>query len=161
MADEVDKSNETSELFTMKVEIREIFGTGLDAISQEEMLMSAKLIKLSRLREQQSRLGAEAVQQGQDKNSRIYKLSELISVADQVQEFEPSSFKYVAVSPDTKSNKNAPIIKIWERGDRMITTAAGGAFLGGLIGQLPGAITGGVFGAVFGLFVRAEKPSRA
>jgi hypothetical protein len=65
--------------------------------------------------------------------------------------------------PGAAIDKNVPVStdKIWERGDRALATASGGAFVGGLIGQLPGAVAGAVFGAVFGLFVRTQKRSRA
>lgn len=44
---------------------------------------------------------------------------------------------------------------IWNRGERMIALASGGAFLGGLIAQVPGAAIGAFLGATFGWF---EKP---
>lgn len=49
--------------------------------------------------------------------------------------------------------------EIWERGDRAIAIASGGAVLGGLIGQIPGAVIGGIAGALFGFFVLSKKPA--
>lgn len=49
--------------------------------------------------------------------------------------------------------------EIWERGDRAIAVAAGGAVLGGLIAQVPGTIVGGIAGVLFGLFVPSKKPA--
>lgn len=47
--------------------------------------------------------------------------------------------------------------EIWERGDRAIAIAAGGAVLGGLVAQVPGTIIGGIAGALFGFFVPSKK----
>jgi hypothetical protein len=35
------------------------------------------------------------------------------------------------------------------RGDRVVTLASGGAFLGGLIAQIPGAIIGGLLAGIY------------
>lgn len=47
--------------------------------------------------------------------------------------------------------------KVWNRGERMIALASGGAFLGGLIAQVPGAAIGAVAGAIFGWLERSEE----
>jgi hypothetical protein len=40
----------------------------------------------------------------------------------------------------------------WQRGDRIIALASGGAFLGVLVGQIPGAIVGGLLAAFYAWF---------
>lgn len=47
----------------------------------------------------------------------------------------------------------------WQRGDRLIALASGGAFLGGLLAQIPGAIVGGLLAGVFAWLSNDAKTS--
>lgn len=61
---------------------------------------------------------------------------------------------YIAELPRSHSEQN-----IWIHGDRLLSMASGGAFLGGLIANLPGAVTGALIGGIFGWFTKADAAS--
>ncbi len=46
----------------------------------------------------------------------------------------------------------------WEKVDRILIMAAGGAFIGGLIAQIPGAIIGSLVAALYGFYIGFAKP---
>jgi hypothetical protein len=48
----------------------------------------------------------------------------------------------------------------WKRGDRVVTLASGGAFLGVLLAQIPGAIIGGLAAALYAWFTAESEPDR-
>ena len=68
---------------------------------------------------------------------------------------------YIVSSSNYQERKTQRDVEnnIWERGDRAIAIAAGGAVLGGLIAQVPGSIIGGIAGALFGFLVPSKKPA--
>lgn len=49
--------------------------------------------------------------------------------------------------------------RLWERLDRIMIMAAGGAFLGGTIGQIPGAVIGTLLAALYGGYLGIAKPT--
>ncbi|WP_225226033.1 hypothetical protein [Komarekiella delphini-convector] len=51
-----------------------------------------------------------------------------------------------------KSNKKG-IMNFWERGDRVLALASGGAFLGVLAAGIPGAIIGGLLVSIYAYVV--------
>jgi superfamily I DNA/RNA helicase len=53
---------------------------------------------------------------------------------------------------DSQSIEDTQQVNFWERGNRVVTLATGGAFLGVLLAQLPGAIIGGVLVALYAWF---------
>lgn len=146
MTDETETPNPS----TVDAESEARFWRDVDALEFD----LAKLKSQRTNRELQTKVAAEAVQQGP---KRTYKLSELI----QERFPEVDDLIYVEASSATKSDKNASTTEIWERGDRAIATGAGFAFLGGLLAQLPGAVAGAVFGALYGLFVAPKKSGHA
>jgi hypothetical protein len=57
--------------------------------------------------------------------------------------------------------QSAPTAKpadLWEKGDRIMIMAAGGAFVGGCIAQIPGAIVGSLITATYGWYISFIKP---
>jgi hypothetical protein len=56
----------------------------------------------------------------------------------------------------TTQNSSKQRSKLLERGDRVVTLASGGAFLGVLIAQIPGAIIGGLFAGIYAWFSAAN-----
>jgi hypothetical protein len=59
-------------------------------------------------------------------------------------------------SPQVALDSFAMNESFWRRGNRIISFASGGAFLGGFIAQLPGAVLGVIAGTVLGLFIKVE-----
>ncbi|GAP97760.1 hypothetical protein [Leptolyngbya sp. NIES-2104] len=55
------------------------------------------------------------------------------------------------------SKRDSAKSDFWEKGDRIVTIIAGGAFLGGTIGQVPGAIIGSVLAAIYGWYTSSAK----
>jgi hypothetical protein len=53
---------------------------------------------------------------------------------------------------DSQSIEDTQQVDFWKRGNRVVTLATGGAFLGVLLAQLPGAIIGGVLVALYAWF---------
>jgi hypothetical protein len=53
---------------------------------------------------------------------------------------------------DSQLIENTQQVDFWERGNRVVTLASGGAFLGVLLAQLPGAILGGLLVAIYAWF---------
>lgn len=60
-------------------------------------------------------------------------------------------------SPDKLFTEHARKPNFWERGNRVVQLASGGAFLGVLLAQIPGAIVGGVSVAVYAWFTTPEQ----
>jgi hypothetical protein len=57
--------------------------------------------------------------------------------------------------------QTAPTAKpedFWEKGDRIMIMAAGGAFVGGCIAQIPGAIVGSLIAGTYGWYISFIKP---
>jgi hypothetical protein len=50
-------------------------------------------------------------------------------------------------------------VDFWERGNRVVSLASGGIFLGVLLAQLPGAIVGGVLVALYAWFTAPQAKS--
>jgi hypothetical protein len=48
----------------------------------------------------------------------------------------------------------------WERGDRVMVMAAGGAILGGMLAQIPGATLGAILAGIYGWYTAPENASR-
>jgi hypothetical protein len=58
-------------------------------------------------------------------------------------------------------SQTAPTAKpadLWEKGDRLMVMAAGGAFVGGCIAQIPGAIVGSLITGAYGCYISFIKP---
>jgi hypothetical protein len=53
---------------------------------------------------------------------------------------------------DSQLTENTQQVDFWERGNRVVALASGGAFLGVLLAQLPGAILGGLLVAIYAWF---------
>jgi hypothetical protein len=53
---------------------------------------------------------------------------------------------------DNQSIESTQQVDFWERGNRVVALATGGAFFGVLLAQLPGAIIGGVLVALYAWF---------
>jgi hypothetical protein len=56
--------------------------------------------------------------------------------------------------------QTAPTAKpadLWEKGDRVVAMASGGAFLVALLGQIPGAILGSILAGIYGWYTGSEK----
>jgi hypothetical protein len=53
---------------------------------------------------------------------------------------------------DSQSTQHTKQVDFWERGNRVVVLASGGAFLGVLLAQLPGAILGGLLVAIYAWF---------
>jgi hypothetical protein len=47
----------------------------------------------------------------------------------------------------------------WERGDRVMVMAAGGAILGGMLAQIPGATLGAILAGIYGWYTAPENAS--
>jgi hypothetical protein len=61
---------------------------------------------------------------------------------------------------DSQLSDNQQKIDLWERGNRVISLATGGAFLGVLLAQLPGAFLGGVLAAIYAWFSDSHVQSQ-
>jgi uncharacterized membrane protein len=48
---------------------------------------------------------------------------------------------------------------LWQRGDRVMAMASGGAALGAMIGQVPGALIGAILAGVYGWQSGAKSKS--
>ena len=77
--------------------------------------------------------------------------------------FEASESNQQLINNIENESQNFPgntELNIVQKGNRIITFASGGAFLGGLIAQVPGAITGAIIAAVYATFVKTptEQP---
>jgi serine/threonine protein kinase len=59
------------------------------------------------------------------------------------------------ISNKTVSKKTG----IWDKGNRAIALASGGAFLGSFIAQAPGAIIGAIAGIIFGFLAKVDEVS--
>jgi hypothetical protein len=58
-----------------------------------------------------------------------------------------------AKSRDSKTKTTSsqkPSSDFWERGDRVMVIAAGGALFGGMLAQIPGAIVGAILAGIYG-----------
>lgn len=53
---------------------------------------------------------------------------------------------------DSQFTEPTQQVNFWERGNRVVALASGGAFLGVLLAQLPGAIIGGILVAIYAWF---------
>jgi hypothetical protein len=60
---------------------------------------------------------------------------------------------------DSQSIEHTQQADFWERGNRVVALASGGAFLGVLLAQLPGAIVGGVLVALYAWFTAPQAKS--
>jgi hypothetical protein len=60
---------------------------------------------------------------------------------------------------DSQLTENGRQVNFWERGNRVVTLASGGAFLGVLLAQIPGAIIGGSLAALYAWFSASNAKS--
>jgi phosphoglycolate phosphatase-like HAD superfamily hydrolase len=66
-----------------------------------------------------------------------------------------------AMSIDQQASSQKAIRpNFWKRGDRVVTLASGGAFLGVLLAQIPGAVIGGLLAAIYAWFSAESEPDR-
>ncbi len=56
------------------------------------------------------------------------------------------------------SQPSKSLTRVWERLDRVMVMAAGGAFLGGAIAQIPGALVGTVLATLYGSYISMTTP---
>jgi ABC-type xylose transport system permease subunit len=56
-------------------------------------------------------------------------------------------------------NQTTEKSNFWERSDRVMAMASGGAALGAMVGQIPGAIIGAALAAAYGWYSGAKSSS--
>jgi len=56
------------------------------------------------------------------------------------------------------SQPSRSLASLWERLDRIMVMAAGGAFLGGVVAQIPGALVGTILATLYGGYISMATP---
>ncbi|MEH2188011.1 MAG: hypothetical protein V7K64_17830 [Nostoc sp.] len=71
----------------------------------------------------------------------------------------PRAAKKFVSRLDSQITDRSQQADFWKRGDRVMTLASGGAFLGVLLAQIPGAIIGGLLAAIYAWFTDPQTRS--